>query len=198
MIWIENSDAAVLTDLIEQYGYLVVFVGTFFEGETVLVLGGFAAYQGHLQLPGVMLTAFLGSYAGDQLWFHLARRYGRGWLARRPHLLARVERVRVRLGRHTDFFVLTFRFLYGIRSVGPMALALSGYPPRRFLLLNGIAAAVWAVAVGWAGYLFGHAFELMLGEVKDIQLKILGAIAAAVIAALIGHWVYRRWLNRRG
>ena len=187
----------MLADLIEQYGYIVVFVGTFFEGETVLVFGGFAAHQGHLQLPGVMAAAFLGSYAGDQVWFHLARRYGRQWLSRRSHLLARVERVRDRVGGHADWFVLTFRFLYGIRSVGPMALALGGYPPRRFLVLNGIAAFVWAIAVGWAGYLFGQAFELMLGEVKDMQLKIFGAIAAAVIAALIGHWLYRRWLNRR-
>lgn len=187
----------MLADLIERFGYLVVFVGTFFEGETVLVIGGFAAHLGHLYLPGVMLAAFLGSYAGDQLWFHLARRYGRQWLARRPRLLAKVDRVHHRLGRHADWFVLTFRFLYGIRSVGPMALAMSGYPPRRFLVLNGIAAAVWAIAVGWAGYLFGEAFELMLGKVKDVQLKILGAAAAAIVAALIGNWLYRRWLKRQ-
>lgn len=187
----------MLADLIERFGYLVILIGTFFEGETVLVLGGFAAHHGHLDLPGVILAAFLGSYAGDQVWFHLARRYGRRWLARRPLLLGRVERVRDRLGGHADWFVLTFRFLYGIRSVGPMALAMSGYPPRRFLVLNGIAAAVWAVVVGWAGYLFGQAFELLLGEVKDMQLKILGAILAAVAAALIGHWLYRRWLRRK-
>jgi membrane protein DedA with SNARE-associated domain len=78
-----------------------------------------------------------------------------------------------------------------------MALAMSGYSPRRFLALNGIAAAVWAVAVGWAGYLFGQAFELLLGEVKDMQIKVLGAILAAVLAALIGHWFYRRWLKRQ-
>ncbi|WP_119420273.1 DedA family protein [Desertibaculum subflavum] len=187
----------MLVDLIERFGYLVIFVGTFFEGETVLVFGGFAAHQGHLTLAGVIVTAFLGSYAGDQVWFHLARRYGRLWLARRPKLLGRVERVRVRLGGHADWFVLTFRFLYGIRSVGPMALAMSGYPARRFLALNGIAAAVWAIVVGTAGYLFGEAFELMLGQVKDMQIKILGAIAAAVVAALIGHWLYRRWLKRQ-
>lgn len=187
----------MFTDLVERFGYFVIFVGTFFEGETVLVLGGFAAHHGHLGLPGVIATAFLGSYAGDQVWFHLARRYGRVWLGRRPLLLGRVERVRTRLGGHADWFVLTFRFLYGIRSVGPMALAMSGYPPRRFLILNGVAAAVWAVVVGTAGYLFGHAFELMLGEVKDMQLKIIGAILAAAVAALIGHWLYRRWLKRR-
>lgn len=187
----------MLADLIERFGYIVVFVGTFFEGETVLVFGGFAAHQGHLLLPGVIVAAFLGSYAGDQLWFHLARRYGRQWLARRPHVLDRIERVRQRLGGHADWFVLTFRFLYGIRSVGPMALAMSGYPPRRFLVLNGVAAAVWAVVVGWAGYLFGQAFQLLLGEVEDMQIKVLGALAAAVAAALIGHWLYRRWLKRR-
>jgi membrane protein DedA with SNARE-associated domain len=187
----------VLGNLIEQYGYVVVLVGTFFEGETALVLGGFAAHQGHLALPGVMLVAFIGSYAGDQLWFFLARRHGRAWLARRPAIAAKVEGVHRKLGRNIDFFVLSFRFLYGIRSVGPMAIAMSGYPPRRFMVLNCIAAAIWAIAVGWAGYLFGSAFELMLGDVKSVQLKILGGLAAAVTAALVGHWIYRRWQKRR-
>ena len=37
----------MLQSLIEDYGYLAVFIGAFLEGETILVMAGFAAYQGY-------------------------------------------------------------------------------------------------------------------------------------------------------
>jgi membrane protein DedA with SNARE-associated domain len=38
-----------LESILDPYGYLAVLVGTFLEGETILVLGGFAAHRGYLQ-----------------------------------------------------------------------------------------------------------------------------------------------------
>jgi len=181
-----------LEALIEQYGYLVVLAGTFFEGETVLVLGGFAAHHGHLSLPGVILAAFVGSFVGDQTWFYLSRRFGAGWIARRPALAARVARAAARMGRHTDVFVLTFRFFYGVRSVAPVAIALSGYPYMRFMALNAVAAAIWAVAVGSAGYLFSDAIERVLGDVKSIQINILIGLALAAFVFFVARWLWRR------
>ena len=41
----------MLESLIDTYGYLTILIGTFLEGETILVLGGFAAHRGYLHLP---------------------------------------------------------------------------------------------------------------------------------------------------
>ena len=65
-----------LEELVANYGYLAIVIGTFLEGETILVLGGFAAHRGFLELPWVMLCAFLGSMAGDQTFFYIGRRNG--------------------------------------------------------------------------------------------------------------------------
>jgi len=46
---------------IETYGYLALLVGTSFEGETFLILAGFAAHQGYLDIPWVILVAFIGN-----------------------------------------------------------------------------------------------------------------------------------------
>ena len=66
----------MLAHFIATYGYLAVFVGTLLEGETVLVLGGFAAHRGHLSLPVVMVVAFAGSLLGDQTMFWIGHAYG--------------------------------------------------------------------------------------------------------------------------
>ncbi len=58
-----------LQSIIEHYGYAAILIGTFLEGETILVLAGLAAHQGYLVLSWVISAAFLGSLCGDQLFF---------------------------------------------------------------------------------------------------------------------------------
>jgi membrane protein DedA with SNARE-associated domain len=54
-----------LESLIETYGYWAVLLGTVLEGETVVVIAGFLAHQGYLQLKFVIFFSFLGSLIGD-------------------------------------------------------------------------------------------------------------------------------------
>ena len=74
----------MLQQFLQEFGYFALFLGTFFEGETILVLAGFLAFRGYMDLKLVMIVAFLGSYAGDQLWYFLGRKHGRKLLARKP------------------------------------------------------------------------------------------------------------------
>ena len=50
----------MIAALIAGYGYLAVFLGTLFEGETVLLAAGFAAHRGLLAWPLVVAVAFVG------------------------------------------------------------------------------------------------------------------------------------------
>ncbi|MBX9756712.1 MAG: DedA family protein, partial [Pseudomonadaceae bacterium] len=63
----------MLEQFLQDFGYFALFLGTFFEGETILVLAGFLASRGYMQIEWVLVTAFFGSYAGDQLWYYLGR-----------------------------------------------------------------------------------------------------------------------------
>jgi membrane protein DedA with SNARE-associated domain len=178
----------VLGHLIATYGYLAVFVGTLFEGETILLLGGFAAHRGHLRLPIVMLVAFAGSLLGDQTMFWIGHRYGQRLVTRWPSLERRIERVRPLIDRFGNVVALFFRFLYGLRNITPVAMAVFGFAPKRFVLLNGIGAAVWAVAVGAIGYLLGEAAERALPRAHHYQTMAL----VAILCALAAFWIVRR------
>ena len=68
-----------------KYGYAAVIIGSFFDGETVIVLAGFAAHQGYLKLPFVLAFGFLGAILGDQLYFHIGRIKGLRVLNALPH-----------------------------------------------------------------------------------------------------------------
>ena len=180
----------MLEQFLQDFGYLALFIGTFFEGETILVLAGVAASFGKLEINWVMLVAFCGSYAGDQLWYYMGRHKGRQLLERNPRWHNMGERALRLIKRHPDLWVLSFRFFYGLRTVMPVAIGLSGYPPLRYLVLNGIGAIVWAVALGYAAFYFGAALETMLGDIKRYELWIL----AALVLIGAGLWL-RRWLK---
>ena len=183
----------MLQQFLNDFGYFALFLGTFFEGETILVLAGFLAFREYMDIKLVVAVAFCGSYAGDQLWYFMGRRHGRKILARKPRWQAMGDRALEHIRRHPDIWVLSFRFVYGLRTVMPVAIGLSGYPPRRYLLLNGIGAAVWALALGLAAYHFGAILEGMLGSIKKYELWVLGAL----LVLGLGLWLRRRYRNSR-
>ena len=178
--------------IIIAYGYWAILFGTFLEGETVLILGGFAAYQGYLKLPWVILIAFLGTLSGDQLFFYIGRKYGSKILASHPAWHVRANRVRRLLERYQDYLILLFRFLYGLRILTPFVLGLSRVSRGRFLLLNTVGALVWAIAVGTGGYLFGHALEVLIGDLKRFEAEILGLVVLAGVVVWMIHGHRRR------
>ena len=108
--------------IIENYGYAAILIGTFLEGETILVLAGLAAHQGYLKLIGVIAAAFLGSLCGDQLFFYLGRKHAQAVLAKRPAWKAKAEKVHKLMSRYQTPMILSFRFLYGLRTVAPFVI----------------------------------------------------------------------------
>jgi len=167
-----------LSSLLARYGYWTVLLGAFFEGETIVVLGGFAAHRGDLLLPAVMACAFAGSLAGDQFAYFLGRKFGKRILAWRPKWRPAVERGRHELERRGTFLLVSFRFYYGLRNAVPFVAGLAGVPPRRFVPLNVLGAGIWAPTISLLGFLFGKAFERFLVHARRYE-----AIGFAVIVA---------------
>ncbi len=106
--------------LIRIYGYWALLVGTFLEGETILMIGGLTAQLGYLDLPLVMVIAFIGSFSGDQAYFYIGRFKGKDLLSKHPKWHSRVDKVHKLLHRYHDLIMLTFRFVYGIRIMTPI------------------------------------------------------------------------------
>jgi membrane protein DedA with SNARE-associated domain len=176
--------------IIGSYGYFALLAGTFLEGETILILGGFAAHLGYLYLPWVILVAFIGTLSGDQLFFYLGRRHSRFVLDKHPAWQSRLDRVQRLFERYQTLLILGFRFLYGLRTVTPFVLGRSGVSPGYFFLLNTLSALVWSVAVGIGGYLFGNFLKLIMGDIRRYEFESFCAIAS--IGGLIwGIYFYR-------
>ncbi|MSO88933.1 MAG: DedA family protein [Rhodospirillaceae bacterium] len=173
-----------LERLIADYGdfvYVITFIWTFLEGETFVIFAGFAAQQNLLSLTAIIAAAWAGSFAGDQFYFFMGRRYGPYLLKRFPRGRPGVEAALDWLRRYNTVFILSFRFIYGVRTFSSFAIGMAGVPPLRFLVLNFAAAGVWATSFAVTGYLLGNAFEAILGElVRGFGLVMLAVLAMSV------------------
>jgi len=182
-----------LTELIRNYGYLAILIGTFLEGETILILGGFAAHMGFLELPWVIASAFAGSFSGDQLYFYIGRHYGPKIIAKRLSWQEGAAKVYKHLHRHQNLLILSFRFFYGFRNVTPFAVGAAHVSRARFFTLNLIGAIIWAISFASAGYLFGEAFRLFLDDFKRYELYVLlGLVLVGVLIWLVTLIRHRR------
>ena len=177
-----------LPALLHQYGYLLIFLGTLAEGETLLVLGSYFAHRGYLDLGGVMLTAFVGAVCGDQLFFHLGRRHAKGLLERFPRLRDKVNVALRRVEDHQVKVVLSMRFLWGLRIALPVALGLTNMNARRYFFVNLVSAAIWSVTFSLAGFGASRLLSQIIDNLHHYELWIAGGLLLIAIIAAAWHF----------
>ncbi len=183
----------MLETFLAKYGYIAILLGTAFEGETIMIMGGFSAHRGYLKLlPWVVLAGFVGNFIQNQVYFILGRRYGNRTVEKHPDWKPRLQQVQSWLARYRSFLIVGLRFVPGFRTIGGVAIGMSDVSTGRFVVLNLIGAVLWAVVIGVLGFLCGHVLELIMGEIKHLEVPIL--IGIAVVGGLL-FFVHRR---RRG
>jgi membrane protein DedA with SNARE-associated domain len=202
-------DPERLQDLLQQWGYGVVFLAMLLEnaglplpGETVTLLGGYAAGSGHLSGLGVMAAAATGAMLGDNIGYWVGRRAGWGLILRVGRLLRQspeqLERLREQFLRHANASVLMGRFVAVLRVVaGPLAGAV-GMPYPRFLLCNSAGAVLWATTMVSLAWLGGRwiPFSRMVGGVVNVGLGALLLLTVIVLLPKLFSVLERRQLEQ--
>lgn len=179
--------------LLQKFGYLAVFVGTFLEGEAILVMAGFFAERGHLDLFLVILVAFIGAYVGHIFWFWLGRTQG-------VRLLDRFPKMKKHFGKGIRMFerygapaIFITQWLYGLRVTCAVIIGISRISVIKFLIYEAITCMIWAIVIGGLGYYFGQAIEAVLGKVEGIEKWGLGILIVAALA----FWIYHQMKEKK-
>lgn len=176
-------------------GILIESVGIPFPGETMLLIVGAYAGAGHLAIPFVILSGFIGATLGGDLGFAL------GWYGGRPLVESVFERLRVRperiaqteafFARHGAKSMFGARFLIGARSYGSMLAGMARMPALSFQAFSALGSALWAVVIGLLGYYLGGNLPLLERAVRD------AGIALAVVVVAAGGVIYVLLRRRR-
>lgn len=134
----------------------------------------------------MILTAFIGTLCGDQLYFLLGRYYGRRWLLRRPRWQAQTERLDRLMQRWGVLLILVFRFMYGVRTAAVLVFGMSGVSIAKFAALNALGALIWASTVASMGYAFGHGLDWFVHADARQRLMVIAVVALLALSL----WTY--------
>jgi membrane protein DedA with SNARE-associated domain len=94
--------------------------------------------------------------------------------------------------KRPTLFIFGFRFLYGLRTVSPIAIGTTNLPVTHFLAANAAAAAVWGTVFVTLGYLFGKSIETLFGHIREAGYVFLPVIGAMLVIAGIVYFVRNR------
>ena len=150
-----------LVELLKEYGYIILFVWSIFEGETGLIMAGVLSHTGDMNLVTSIIVAALGGFAGDQIYFYLGR-LNKEWVLKELQQHRRkFARARLLLRKYGGWVIFFQRYLYGMRTILPMSIGVVGYDPKRFAIINFVSAFIWASVTIIPSYIFGE--EILQG-----------------------------------
>jgi membrane protein DedA with SNARE-associated domain len=143
-------------ELLQEYGYVILFVWSILEGEMGLIMAGIMSHTGHMNLPLAIFIAGLGGFAGDQIYFYIGR-FNKGFIQRKLHSQRRKFAIaHLLLKKYGWPIIFVQRYLYGLRTVIPMSIGITKYSARQFALINLLSAWVWATVTILPAYLLGE------------------------------------------
>ncbi len=185
-----------ILELLHTYGYWLMAFGALIEGETFLLVGGIAASQGILHLPGLILLAVIGSTFHDHIFYALGYFGGRRLVSRFKSLEEKSEKVLKMVDRYGVWLILILRFLYGFRTIIPVMIGISPISYLKFLIFDVIGGIIWSCFFILGGYLFGTAMEALYHRIEYYEDWIWSLLVLAMILILAGGLTWF-WLRRR-
>ena len=121
--------------LLGHWGYLIIFIAAFLEssafmgllvpGESVVVLSGFLASQGYLEIGDLLWVVSFGAVLGDSVGYSLGKAIGRGYFKRHKRLLflkeKHFQKVDIYFEQHGGKTIFFGRFIGFLRAMAPFA-----------------------------------------------------------------------------
>lgn len=186
-----------IAHLVKEYDYLfyaLTFGWTFLEGETFVIFAGALSVltpEGFSSPPIniyiLIAAAWIGSFCGDQVYFLLGRKFGKRILRRFPRIEGGVQLAIDMLHKYHTIFILTYRYMYGVRNFASLGMGMSGLSWPRFASLNFISAFIWANSFAWGGYALGYFAASALGKINFVYIMI-GVLVFVFALFAFMHW----------
>ncbi len=138
------------------YGYIGLFLYSLGGGFVALVAAGVLSYMGKMDITTSIAIAFVANALGDVLLFWITR-YQKGMMMeslkkhRRKLALSHIL-----MKKHGDWVIVIQKFIYGLKTMIPIAIALTKYDFKKFVFINIFASAIWALSFGLGSYYSGE------------------------------------------
>jgi membrane protein DedA with SNARE-associated domain/rhodanese-related sulfurtransferase len=198
-----NRRVEALVQFIESYGLWFVFVCVLLDQGGLptpayppIIVTAALAVDTNRSLLSILLVATLAAVVADVLWYACGRRYGAAMLRLMCKIslspdscVGSTRRVYSRFGPQSLIFA---KYVPGLAAVATTLAGETRIGAARFILYDGVGAALWAGGAVALGAIFHGAVEDVL-----VTLEQLGNFALLLLAVAIGLFIAMKWRQRR-
>ena len=178
---------------LSTYGYVILFLYSLGGGMVALIAAGVLSYSGQMDLSISILVAFVANALGDSLLFYISR-------YNKPQMMPYLKKYRRKLAlshllmkKYGDKIIFFQKFVYGIKTLIPIAIGFTKYSAVKFNVLNIISAALWSLIVAFASYKAG---ETLMKASKYIASN--PWLAPLILISLLGLlWLYMQLATKK-
>jgi len=189
-----------LADLIEKYGYFIIFififietallVGFFLPGDSLLIFSGYYVVSGRLDIILVIIVATIAAVMGDSVAYSIGRRGGRRLFKKEDSVLFssnHLRRAEVFFEKHGSVTVLIARPIAFLRTFAPVVAGIGQMEYKRFFIYNFVGGLLWVVAFTFLGWGIG---DFLKGKVEiDVVNKWVDTISIVIFAISVGSFL---------
>ena len=166
-----------------EYGYIILFFWSILEGESGLVMAGLLSHTGGMNLFLAIFIAGLGGFAGDQLYFYIGG-FNKSYVHRKLKQQRRkLALAHLLLKKHGWPIIFVQRYLYGLRTIIPIAIGLTGYSAQKYAFINLIAAWCWAALIILPVWFFGDTILGLITWAKEHWYIALPFVGIVIVSA---------------
>lgn len=193
---------ALIVDLIEQYGYIAIFLLITLENvfapipsELILAFGGYLTYATNLTLAGVCAASTLGSLLGATILYYIGRKIGPGSVDIFVSRFGRFMRItRKDVANAHSWFdrcgvwtVFVCRLVPLIRSLVSLPAGMARMKYRLFIFLTGLGSFLWNTLLISLGSRLGADWHLIARTADRYSWILYSAMAAAALIFIVRH-----------
>jgi membrane protein DedA with SNARE-associated domain len=188
---------------LSSYGVALLFVMVLAEqaglpvpAPPFLLAVGALASRGRFNLVGLIVVAMSACLVADYFWFNIGRvdRFNLLHKCSQRSLRAknRTSSTMEALNRHGVGVLFLAKFVPGPNLASPLA-GMSGMTRMRFVLSDGLAAAIWASSYILAGFTFNRYLERLAALGSQIGFALLLLLACVLVIVAVARSARSKW-----
>lgn len=179
-----------LLAFLENSKYVLIFIGTFVEGSSVMMATGLLWHLGTVEFWPAYLALFLGDILSDVMWYFVGYYGARPFISRWGHYIDMthdvVEKVERRFHRYHEKILIASKLTMGFGFLAIPILTIAGMlrvPFSHYLAINTAGSFIWIAFLMIVGSYFGNVLDYIP---QDFQIAIAIATPFLFFFALRG------------
>jgi membrane protein DedA with SNARE-associated domain len=131
------------------YGYIGLFLYSLGGGFIALIGAGVLSFMGKMDLTTSMIVAFSANAIGDVMLFYMARYQKSMMMEGLKKHRRKLALSQLLMKKYGSWIILFQKFVYGIKTLIPIAIGLTKYDFKKFAILNVASSVVWTLSIGF-------------------------------------------------